>query len=290
MNEQRTAIITDTATNTPKDFIAENDIRVVPLRITFGDETFESGVDITPEELIKRQAVETPKTSLPSPQMIQEAFAKAREDGYENAVFVALSSGLSATYQTVKMVASQMKDFPIAAVDSHSIGIAAGLVVITATELVKAGTVPFRKLQSTLDAIAKRTWVFFSVKSLEHLRKGGRISEPIYRLGSMLNIKPVIWCNESGHYAVASKARGWERSLNAQIRLAQEKAQAFKRVRLAICCSDSCKMFAEMEEKLRRAMAEVGTEIVDIYTSDVSPDLLVHCGPDVVGVGVQGVV
>ena len=288
MNSQKIALLTDTGTNTPASFLAEHDIRVAPLRINFSDATFESGVDITPAELVARLPHEVPKTSLPSPQTIRDLFEQARADGYERAVFVTLSSGLSATCQTVRMVASQMTGFPVVVVDSRSIGIAAGLVVVAAANMIEAD-VPFLSLQRKLDALAADTRVYFSTKTLEYLRKGGRISEPVYRLGSMLNIKPVIKCNETGHYVVARKARGWERSLETEVRLVVEHAQQFGTVRLAICCSDADDYFEYLEGRLREELGKIGVNIESILYSDVSPDLLVHTGPDVVGIGVQGV-
>lgn len=288
MNDQKIALFTDTGTNTPADVIAAHDIRVAPLRIAFSDGTaYESGVDIDAPQLVARLADETPKTSLPSPERIKGLFEQARADGYECGIFVTISSGLSATNQTVKMVASQMEGFPVVVVDSLSIGVAAGLVVIAAAEMIDEG-VAYRTLQHRLDTLSRNTDVFFSTTTLEYLRRGGRISEPVYRLGSMLNIKPVITCNEAGHYVVARKARGWERSLEAEVGLIRDCAQGFKRVRLAVSCSDSCDYFDEYEAKLRAAMDEMGIEVERVVRSDVSPDLLVHTGPDMVGMAVQG--
>jgi DegV family protein with EDD domain len=181
-----------------------------------------------------------------------------------------------------------MTGFPVVVVDSLSIGIAAGLVVVAAANMIEAD-VPFLSLQRKLDALAADTRVYFSTKTLEYLRKGGRISEPVYRLGSMLNIKPVIKCNETGHYVVARKARGWERSLETEVRLVVEHAQQFGTVRLAICCSDADDYFEYLEGRLREELGKIGVNIESILYSDVSPDLLVHTGPDVVGIGVQGV-
>ena len=125
MNEQRIAVITDTGTDTPAEFAREHDVRIVPLRIIFSDgSTYESGVTITPEELVARLPKEIPTTSLPSPEVIKATFEKARADGYTSAVFVSISSGLSATCQTVRMVADELEDFPVTVVDTLSIGVA----------------------------------------------------------------------------------------------------------------------------------------------------------------------
>lgn len=287
MNAQKIAILTDTGTNTPAEIVERYDIRIAPLRISFADgSTYDSEVDITAAELVERLKVEVPKTSLPSPQTVRDLLEQARADGYESAVFVTISSGLSATYQTVKLVAEQMEDFPVEVVDSLSIGVAAGMVVIAAAEMIDEG-VPFAQLGSRLERLVRVTWVYFSTKTLEFLRKGGRISEAVYRLGSMLDVKPVITCNEAGHYVVARKARGWERSLSAELALIRGRAAGAKLVRLCICCSASCECFDEMEERLRAEMSELGVEIERVIRCGFSPDLLVHTGPDAVGLAIQ---
>ena len=284
MNEQRIAVITDTGTDTPAEFAREHDVRIVPLRIIFSDgSTYESGVTITPEELVERLPQEIPTTSLPSPEVIKATFEKARADGYTSAVFVSISSGLSATCQTVRMVADELENFPVTVVDTLSIGVAAGTVVIEAVNMIELG-VPYGMLASALETVSHKTSVWFSVKTLTYLRKGGRISEAVYRIGQVLNIKPVITCDEEGHYVMAKKARGWEKSLDTQVSLAAQKARNYPKVRLAISCSATCEMFDELEAKLRTQIDNV----VDVVYSGVSADLLVHTGPDMVGICVQG--
>ena len=197
MNQQRICVITDTGTDTPADFCAKHDVRVVPLRVNYSDgSSYESGVDITTDEIVARFGQEVPKTSLPSPERIADAFAQAKADGYVAAVFVSISSGLSATCETARMVARTMENFPVAVVDTRSIGVAAGLVVMEAVRQIEAG-VPFSSLPVMLEITAKSTSVFFAVRELSFLRAGGRISEAAYRLGSVLNIKPVFTCDEA---------------------------------------------------------------------------------------------
>ena len=189
MNDQRIAILTDTGTNVPADFAAAHDVRQVALAINYSDGTFRSGVDITTDEVIDRFAQEIPTTSLPSPDDIQKALDAAQADGYERAVFVTISSGLSATNSTVELVASHMENFPVEVVDTKSIGVAAGMVVMAAVRMVEEG-VPFEHLKGKLEEVSADTRVYFTVKDLMYLRHGGRINEATYRLGSMLNLKP----------------------------------------------------------------------------------------------------
>ena len=282
MNDQRIAILTDSGTNTPEEFVNEHDIRVVPLLINYRDgNTYRSGVDISCDEVIARLDEEIPTTSLPTPQQIKTAIEQAKADGYERGVFVTISSALSATYQTVKMV-SRMVDFPLTICDTKSIGVVAGMVVMQAQRMIERG-VPFGELGARLDDLAEKSHVFFVTKTLDYLYKGGRINQLTYRLGSVLNIKPVITCDEGGYYVVAKKTRGWDRAISAQVRMIRSYAEQFDKVRVGICCTDASDMFDQLEERLR---SEIGN-ICEVIRSGLSADLVVHTGPELVGMGVQ---
>nr|WP_073293617.1 DegV family protein [Parolsenella massiliensis] len=282
MNDQRIAILTDTGTNVPADFAAAHDVRNVSLVVNYSDGSFRSGVDITTDEVIDRFETEIPTTSLPSPSDIQAALEAARADGYERAVFVTISSGLSATNQTVELVASQMEGFPVTVVDTKSIGVAAGLVVMAATEMVEAG-VPFDELGPRLADLSEHTRVYFTVRELKYLRHGGRINEATYRLGSALNIKPVFFCDEQGKYATVKKARGWEKALSAELSFVQEQAKRYEKVICAVCCTKAEDRLEELSERIRETIPNVA----DIVTSGISPDLIVHTGASLVGMAVQ---
>lgn len=282
MNDQRIAILTDTGTNVPVDFAAAHDVRNVSLVVNYSDGSFRSGIDITTDEVIDRFETEIPTTSLPSPSDIQAALEAARADGYERAVFVTISSGLSATNQTVELVASQMEGFPVTVVDTKSIGVAAGLVVMAATEMVEAG-VSFDELGPRLADLSEHTRVYFTVRELKYLRHGGRINEATYRLGSALNIKPVFFCDEQGKYATVKKARGWEKALSAELAFVQEQAKRYEKVICAVCCTKAEDRLEELSGKIRETIPNVA----DIVTSGISPDLIVHTGASLVGMAVQ---
>ena len=84
---------------------------------------------------------------------------------------------------------------------------------------------------------------------------------------------------------VARKARGWERSIDTEIALVEEQARKYDKVRVAICCSSACSdMFDELEE---RVLAQVDNA-VEVIRSGISADLLVHTGPEIVGIAIQG--
>lgn len=284
MNNQRIAVITDSGTDTPPDFVAAHDVRVVPLRINYSDgSSYESGVDIAAPTVVERFAEEVPSTSLPSPLKIRETFEQVQRDGYAAAVVVTISSGLSATYETMSMVARQLEDFPVVMVDTRSIGVAAGMVVMEAVRQIEAG-MPLENLGSVLKAVSERVRVYFSVQKLDFLRKGGRISEAVYRVGSALNIKPVLTCDAEGRYVIEKKARGWKRALEAQLALIEAQAERWREVRLAVCTYED----ALREELAARVRERIGNAI-EVLETPISPDLLVHTGPTLVGMAVMGI-
>ena len=283
MNNQRIAVLTDSGTDTPEEFAREHDVRIVPLLINYKDgSTYRSGEDISTNEVVARLKDEIPTTSLPTPQMIKSAIEQARDDGYERGVFVTISSTLSATYQTAKMVARMVDGFELAVCDTKSIGVVAGMVVMRAVQMIDRG-IPFAELLQRLDDLAEKSHVYFVTKTLDYLYKGGRINQLTYRLGSALNIKPVITCDAEGRYVVAKKTRGWERAIAAQVQLIKAHAAQFEQVRVGICCTDACNMFDQLETTLREQISN----ICEVVRSGLSPDLVVHTGPDMVGLGIQ---
>lgn len=283
MNVSRIAIICDSGTDVPEAFCSAHDVRVVPLRITYSNGiTYRAGVDISTDEVVSRFSEEIPKTSLPSPDDIRSAFLSAKADGYESAVFVGISSGLSATCDTARLIADGIEDFPVGIVDTKSIGMAAGLVVMEAARIAEHGTT-LEWLIDELNILAADTYVFFCVKDLEYLHEGGRIDNLTYRLGSMLNIKPIIWCDAMGVYRTYKKVRGWQRAIKQEVRCLHEYAMKQLRVRVAVACTAACDVFDEVEDMIRREIPNVA----EIVRAGISPALLVHTGPELVGMAVQ---
>ncbi|MBQ9057825.1 MAG: DegV family protein [Atopobiaceae bacterium] len=282
MNDQRIAVICDSGTDTPPDFVREHDVRVIPLTINYADGSYLAGVDITTNEVIERFAEEIPTTSLPSPTSIKEALDTARADGYTSAVIVTISSGLSSTFQTSQMISRMIEDFPIICVDSKSIGVSAGMVVMNAVEMIEAG-IPFDELQEKLDEQARLTDVFFCVNELSYLYKGGRIGKTIYALGTTLNIKPIIYCDPEGYYKMFKKARGWMKALDTIVNTAANYARRYEQVRVAICSTSAADALGILEEKVRVQIPN----LVELVKAGIGPDLIVHTGPELVGVALQ---
>ncbi len=283
MNNNRIALICDSGCDVPEDFVKEHDIRILPLTLNYSDGSYQSGINITTDEVVRRLAQEIPTTSLPSPQTIENVFEKAREDGYDKAVFIGISSALSSTFQTTMMVGDGMENFDVVYVDSKNIGLGAGLTVMAAAEMIEEN-VAFELLQGKLDELASKTSVYFAVQTLTYLNKGGRISDTVYRLGSMLNIKPVLSCSPEGNYITAKKTRGMDNALAAEVSMTTSRMRDYSRIVIGICCTTKYDTKSRMENLLYEKMPG---KIERIVQTNISPALVVHTGPELVGVAAQ---
>lgn len=283
MNEQRIALICDSGANTPKEIQQASDIRIVPLRINYADGSTYDSDQLSESQLVASFAREIPTTSLPSPEAILQTFKRAQADGYTSALVVTIASALSATNQTMRMVADQLQNFAVRIVDSKNIGPGAGMIASQAARLLSEG-LSLTEAADTLEALVEKTHIYFTMKTLSYLRKGGRISEAVYRVGSVLNIKPVMTCSSDGSYAIAKKARGWDKSLDAVVDLAVAAAGAYDGIRACIGCSDACLPYAQQLEDALRSRVH---NVVEVIHMGISPELLIHTGPDLAGIVVQ---
>ncbi len=285
-SSQRIAVLVDSAADVPLQAVQRYGVHIVPLHVHYSDGDYLDRVTIQPAEVYARFATEVPTTSTPSPADVMAAFDDIAAEGYTHVVAVTISSGLSGTYELVRSVAAGRADMQCAVVDTKSIGIGAGLTALLACELVDAG-LPFSQVVARAQAVADRSAVFFCVNTLEYLYKGGRIGAATYAIGSKLDIRPTIKCDDEGKYAVCAKAHGRKGSLKKTASLAGKVAAAAiaegRSVRIAVAHGDA--------EKEARAIAaqlhEEFPQASEILFGQISPALVVHTGPGLVGIGVS---
>lgn len=287
MGQRVTAVICDSGVNLPEGWALEHGVEVVPLRVNFPDgSSLASGVDISGDEVVARLR-ENPTTSLPSPAHFVRVLEAARDAGAAGALVVTIASGLSGVRASAELAERELGGWPVRVVDSKSIGLGAGLVLMEGVRLLEGGA-SLDETARRLVGVANQTHVFFSVRSLDHLRRGGRISEATYAIGRVLDVKPIITCDtlSDGHYETAGKARGWKRALATQVRLVAGAAGTLAPCRVGVCCSDETKGDADgLVDAVRQALPNA----IELVSSPISADLLVHTGPALVGLACQPV-
>ncbi|MDE7353885.1 MAG: DegV family protein [Acetatifactor sp.] len=211
-------IITDSAADMG-DVIRE-DLTILPIHITFGDQEFQDGVDMTHRMFYERliESDELPATSQVAPFAFEEAYEAAKAQGDE-VIAITLSSKLSGTWQSANIAAEGYEDM-VHVVDSENVSIGQRVLVEYALRL-KDGGMTALEIAEKLEAEKKSIRLIALLDTLEYLKKGGRISRAAAVAGSLLSIKPVI-AIQGGEVVILGKARGSRQGNNLlaeQIRL-----------------------------------------------------------------------
>ena len=282
MNKEKIALLVDSGTDVPAEIMSQYGMYMLPLQIIYKDRTYTDKVDITAEEIYQRLPQEIPSTSLPDGETINKIFDRIKADGYEQVLAVTISSGLSGTYNVVRLMGEQRNDLDIFVLDTKNIGIGAGLHALRAAELLNEG-VTWQELKEQLLQEVVRNKVFFNVATLEYLQKGGRIGLVASILGNALKLNPIISCNDEGIYYTVAKSRGRKKSLDKTVELVKQYIGNHKQFRLAVAQGDALAEAKEMKTRLEQEFPQVK----EIFFGQISPALVVHTGPGLLGVGVQ---
>lgn len=282
MSAPRVAILIDSCSDVPREYIERHHMYVLPVRIAYRDAEYLDGVDITPREVYERMEEEVPKTAQPGIDLIHDTLNQIIRDGYDTVLAITMSSALSGTWNAIRLIAEEEKRLDVYVVDTLNIGIGAGIEAIYAGEMLSEGK-PLRDILTSLEASIRRTHIYFSVATLEYLKRGGRIGKVAAVMGSLLKIKPVITCNEEGAYVTAAKVRGRAQSLSEVVNLAVRDAKQYVKYRVMVAHGHAVEEAMSILETLKTRLPEC-TEFI---LSELSPALGVHTGPGLVGVGVQ---
>lgn len=279
---RKIAVLTDSCSDVPTDIANELGMYVVALHINYRDASYRDRVDIQPDEVYARFAEEIPRTSTPAPADVSAAFDAMVADGVTHVVAVTISSGLSATHDLIKSVAAGYPGLTVEVIDTKSICLGSGFTAIEAARSVRRGA-SFEETVERRRRAAGSTQVFFCVDTLEYLYQGGRIGKVVYSVGSALDMRPVISCDEEGKYAPIAKAHGRKASLKKTLAAAKKYAAGATRYRLAVVHGGA----PEEAQELLSALCDALPDAEEVLFNQISPALVVHTGPGLIGIGVQ---
>lgn len=218
-------IITDSASDLLSPHRPE--VTVLPMTITFGEEQFRDGVDLTHRQFYEKliEGEELPTTSQIAPARFEEAFRAAVEAG-ETVVAVVLSAKLSGTWQSACIAA---EEFPgkVFVVDSANATIGERILVERGLELMDQG-LDAAAIAAKLEEEKGDIRLVALLDTLEYLKRGGRISASVALVGGLLAIKPVVAVQE-GEVVVLGKARGSRNGNNLLVQEIQKTGVDFSR-------------------------------------------------------------
>ena len=272
-------IITDSAADLEPREYEKLDVTCIPLRVAFGDSEYQENIDLSKDrfyELLLGGA-EFPKTSQASPQVLTELFEEAKARGDE-AVYITLSSALSGTYQTARMVQEDAEYEGAYVFDSRNATGGQRMLVEYACRLRDAGK-NAAQIVAGLESVRDRIELYAVVNTLEYLHKGGRISHAVYTLGNLAQIKPIIAVDAEGRVALPGKAMGMRKGMDfLGKRLAARKPDADHPLYVMYTNNRS------VGEQLAQRLAGLGWEVPAERIIPVGAAIGAHVGPDACGI------
>lgn len=280
IGNERVALVTDTACDLPQELLEKHDIRLVSLRVVTSQGEYRDRTEINSDQVYEIMKAELPKTSLPLPEDVSALYRQLRDEGADRILHICMSGSLSGTFNMVSILADETDDLHVDVVDAQTLSCGTGLLVLEAAECLEKG-MPVEDVIERLKTLRKHQLGAFVIRTLEFLRKGGRIGLVEGVVGSLLQIKPVIYVNDDGVYATLVKARGFAKALSAMQEEFFKRYQG-RKVRVAIVHGAAYEDAKALLETFRQKL-----DVVSDLIAPVSPALAIHTGPGLLGAIVQ---
>lgn len=274
----KVAVVTDSTAYIPQNFLQEYQITVAPLILIWGDQTYEDGVDIQPDEFYQRLKTATvmPSSSQVAIPKFGEIFQTLLDEGKE-IIAILISSKLSGTIDSAQQAKQMHPGAPIEIIDSYTTAMAMGFQVLTVARAAQGGA-SLAECKRLAEEARNHTGVVFAVDTLEFLHRGGRIGGGSRFLGTALNIKPILEVR-GGRVEAVERVRTRKKSLLRLMEIIEERVQGKSPLRLAT-------LNANAEEDARFLLDELLKKLnpVESIFSIVSPVIGTHAGPGTVGI------
>lgn len=280
----KVAVVTDSNSGITQAQAEELGVFVLPMPFIIDGETYFEDVNLTKEEFYEKlEGGSDVSTSQPSPEAVMNLWDEVLKE-YDQLVHIPMSSGLSGSCQTARMLA-QDYDGKVEVVDNQRISITQIESVIDAVNLVKRG-MDAAQIREILEREKMEASIYLTVDTLKYLKKGGRITPAAAALGTLLRIKPVLTIQGEKLDAFA-KARTFKQAKTMMLNaLSKDLETRFhdpeaKNMRLAIAHSKSLEAALEVKKE----MEEMFPHTKEVAIGDLSLSVSCHVGPGVVGIG-----
>jgi DegV family protein with EDD domain len=266
-------IITDSTADLPLELAAEYGIEVVPVQVAIGDRHFRDGVDITPDQLYQEMITgpDHPTTSQPAPGVFAEYYRKMLQT--KDAILsIHLTGKLSGTVRSAEIAREVFPDAAIHVIDSNSLTMGLGGLVLETARAVKRGL----NLEELLDFVRKlreKTSMFVFFDTLEYIRRGGRINRIHAFIGSVLHIKPLLQLKE-GELHLTGRTRSRREAVALLIEEFKKEVNNKALALIAVIYTTTRNDALELKKTI-----ELIFNNVEIIVQQAGPALGTHAGP-----------
>lgn len=270
-------IITDSAADFSPAEYEKLQITCIPLTVMFGEEEYQENINLSKDAfydlLLSRE--EHPKTAQPSPQCLMDLFEQAHAAG-DGAIYITLSSALSGTWQNAVMTKNLLGYEDCFVVDSRNATGGQRMLLEYAVRLRDAGK-SAAEIVAEVEELREHITLFACIDTLEYLYKGGRISQTVYKLGTLANIKPIITVEPDGSIGIPAKAMGMRKGMDILCKHAALPADPD--FPFYVMYTNNRNVARELAKKLETA----GIFVDEDHIIQVGAAIGSHIGPDACG-------
>lgn len=271
----RTALVTDSTCDLPAELVAGRSLTVVPLTVMLDGREYRDGVDITAGEFYsKLTPSSTTGTSQPTPAAFAETYRRLLDE-HDDVLSLHISSKLSGTIASAEQAAQEVGRERIRVIDTGVVSMALGLLCLVAAAVLQRGG-GSEEAASEVERVRPEVRAYFTVGTLEHLRRGGRIGRASELLGSVLQIKPVLTLAD-GQVAPLERVRTRDRALARVVELARAEADG----------GELCAIIghAAADTEAARLAGALDGFTDSLLVQPLGPVVGAHAGPGTIGVG-----
>jgi len=282
LTRENTAIVLDSTADFPdarKDF---PNMRVVPLYVSFGTESFRDFVELDPHTFYARlrTAVATPTTSQPTPQDFLQTYEELA--AYERVYSLHISSRLSGTFGSATLAAQEAATQDgggerIRLIDTESVSVGISMVALGIQRLLERGTTD-AEIEALAESYRQRSGLLFTVDTLEFLAKGGRIGRARALAGSLLNVKPILTI-AGGEVVPLTRVRGRQKAFQEFRRRFEAATTDADGLYVGIAHAEADEAVAQLRALVLEARPKAQIELVTSLGAVVGT----HAGPGTVG-------
>jgi DegV family protein with EDD domain len=270
-------IVTDSTCNLDTEVLTAHDVRVAPITIQFGNETYEEGIDID-RDLFYRKIEEMgiiPTTSQPTPAWFSRYYHELAAQGHQILV-ITITGKHSGTYQSAVLAKSMAPEADVEVFDSASLSLGTGWMILEACRMAEAGR-DREAILSRLEKIRAGGHLFLTPATVKYLQMSGRVGKLQGAVASLLNVKPIIALAD-GAMEAGENVRTRGKAVERLLELIEEAVGTSDPVNLAVI---HARVPEDGQALLERAKARLNCR--EILMEDLVCSLAVHGGPGVLG-------
>lgn len=281
----KTAILTDSNSGIFKEEAKQLNIFVVTMPIIIDDKEYFEGESLSHKEFY--QLINESKkitTSQPPMGVVIEKINHILSLGYDEIVYIPMSSGLSGSYQSARTLVDNYSG-KLYVVDNRGISVTLRQAVLNAKKLADEGVDGYI-IKDVLEKNVNNSIIYVGVETLDYLKRSGRITKAGAAIGTFMHIRPLLVINGDKLDAYA-KVRGTNNCKKLLINAVKRSVEKFKERGVKVSIGVAGSFLNEKDDEKWFKQVKESFPNVEVYYNSLTLSVASHVGPNAFGVGVS---